>query len=77
LEVRAGFNNRLDTPPSLLRHPASAIAPKWDRRRDPLARRKEPSIPDALLDQLLSGTHPRSAFDPDGLLHGLKKAFAE
>ena len=42
-----------------------------------MARRKEPSIPDALLDQLLSGADPKSAFDPGGLLDGLKKAFAE
>ncbi len=42
-----------------------------------MARRKEPSIPDALLDQLLSGVDPKTAFDPGGLLDGLKKAFAE
>lgn len=42
-----------------------------------MARRKEPSIPDALLDQLLSGADPKSAFDPGGLLDGLKKALAE
>ena len=27
-----------------------------------MARRKEPSIPDALLDQLLSGSDPKTAF---------------
>ena len=42
-----------------------------------MARRKEPSIPDALLDQLLSGADPKTAFDPGGLLDGLKKALAE
>ena len=42
-----------------------------------MARRKEPSIPDALLDQLLAGADPKSAFDPNGLLDGLKKALAE
>ena len=42
-----------------------------------MPRRKEPSIPDALLDQLLSGADPKTAFDPGGLLDGLKKALAE
>lgn len=42
-----------------------------------MARSKEPSIPDALLDQLLSGADPKTAFDPGGLLDGLKKALAE
>ena len=42
-----------------------------------MARRKEPSIPDALLDQLLAGTEAKAAFDPGGLLDGLKKALAE
>lgn len=42
-----------------------------------MARRKEPSIPDALLDQLLAGADPKTAFDPNGLLDGLKKALAE
>ncbi|SMC62902.1 Transposase, Mutator family [Fulvimarina manganoxydans] len=41
-----------------------------------MARRKEPSIPDALLNQLLSGADPNNAFDPGGLLDGLKKALA-
>src|SRR3954453_16320250 len=42
-----------------------------------MPRRKEPKIPDALLDQLLAGADPKAAFDPNGLLDGLKKAFAE
>jgi putative transposase len=42
-----------------------------------MARRKEPSIPDALVDQLLAGADPKTAFDPNGLLDGLKKALAE
>jgi putative transposase len=42
-----------------------------------MPRRKEPKIPDALLDQLLAGANPKTAFDPNGLLDGLKKALAE
>lgn len=42
-----------------------------------MARRKQPSIPDALLDQLLAGADPKSAFAKDGLLDELKKALAE
>src|SRR3954454_5843978 len=42
-----------------------------------MPRRKEPRIPDALLDQLLAGADPRAALDPGGLLDGLKKALAE
>jgi putative transposase len=42
-----------------------------------MARRKEPAIPDAILDQLLEGGDAKSAFDPGGLLDGLKKALAE
>jgi len=42
-----------------------------------MARRKEPKIPDAILDQLLAGADPKTAFDPNGLLDELKKAFAE
>jgi putative transposase len=42
-----------------------------------MARRKEPRIPDAILDQLLAGADPKTAFDPNGLLDGLKKALAE
>ena len=42
-----------------------------------MPRRKEPTIPDAILDQLLAGADPKTAFDPNGLLDGLKKALAE
>ena len=42
-----------------------------------MARRKEPVIPDAVLDQLLAGTDAKSAFDSNGLLDQLKKALAE
>src|SRR3954452_16674457 len=42
-----------------------------------MARRKQPAIPDQLLDQLLAGADPRTAFARDGLLDELKKAFAE
>src|ERR687893_884064 len=42
-----------------------------------MSRRKEPKIPDAILDQLLAGADPKTAFDPKGLLDGLKKALAE
>ena len=42
-----------------------------------MARRKAPYIPDQLLDQLLAGADPKTAFDPNGLLDGLKKALAE
>ena len=38
-----------------------------------MPRRKEPKIPDAILDQLLAGADPKTAFDPNGLLAGLKK----
>ena len=42
-----------------------------------MPRRKEPRIPDALLDQLLGGAGAKTAFDPNGLLDELKKALAE
>ena len=42
-----------------------------------MARRKEPKIPDAILDQLLAGADPKTAFDANGLLDELKKALAE
>src|SRR5262245_51278942 len=42
-----------------------------------MARRKQPIIPDAVLDQLLVGADPKSAFAKDGLLDELKKALAE
>jgi putative transposase len=42
-----------------------------------MPRRKHPKIPDAILDQLLAGADPKTAFDPSGLLDELKKALAE
>ena len=42
-----------------------------------MPRRKEPRIPDALLDQLLGGADAKTAFDQNGLLDELKKALAE
>ena len=42
-----------------------------------MARRKENQIPDALLDQLLSGSDASAAFEQGGLLDHLKKALAE
>ncbi len=42
-----------------------------------MARRKEPTIPDAVLDQLLAGAEARTAFDAGGLLDVLKKALTE
>jgi len=42
-----------------------------------MPRRKPPSIPDELLDQLLSGSDPRATLADGGLLDGLKKALAE
>ena len=42
-----------------------------------MARHKAPRIPDALLDQLLAGADPKTAFEADGLLDELKKALAE
>ena len=42
-----------------------------------MPRRKEPRIPDAILDQLLGGADAKTAFDPNGLLDDLKKALAE
>jgi putative transposase len=38
-----------------------------------MARRKEPRIPDAILDQLLAGTDLKTAFDPNGLLDGVSR----
>ena len=32
-----------------------------------MPRRKEPRIPDAVLDQLLAGADPQRVFDPNGL----------
>src|SRR5919107_1253695 len=42
-----------------------------------MPRRKQPAIPDELLDQLLGGADPRVALADGGLLDGLKKALAE
>ena len=42
-----------------------------------MPRRKDPRIPDAVLDQLLAGADPKTVFDPNGLLDDLKKALAE
>lgn len=42
-----------------------------------MARRKASNIPDQLLNQLLAGADPKSAFAKDGLLDELKKALAE
>ena len=42
-----------------------------------MARRKQPLIPDQLLDQLLAGADAKAAFEKDGLLDELKKALAE
>ncbi|TXN01745.1 IS256 family transposase, partial [Methylobacterium sp. WL64] len=42
-----------------------------------MARRKAPHVPDAILDQLLAGADPKTAFESDGLLDALKKALAE
>jgi putative transposase len=42
-----------------------------------MSRRKQPVIPDELLDQLLGGADPRAALADGGLLDGLKKALAE
>lgn len=42
-----------------------------------MPRRKAPAIPDELLDQLLAGADAKTAFDANGLLDNLKKAFAE
>src|SRR5512144_827398 len=42
-----------------------------------MARRKQPVIPDQVLDQLLAGADAKAAFEKDGLLDELKKALAE
>ena len=42
-----------------------------------MARRKDPTIPNALLDQLLAGGDARAAFDQGGLSDLLKKALTE
>jgi putative transposase len=50
---------------------------KLGRKESSDARRKQPTIPDALLDQLLDASDPRTAFNPDGIFDALKKALAE
>ena len=42
-----------------------------------MARRRDPVIPDAILDQLLAGGDVRTAVDYDGLVGRLKKALAD
>jgi len=42
-----------------------------------MARRKQPTISDDMLDHLLAGADAKTAFAKDGLLDELKKAFAE
>lgn len=42
-----------------------------------MSRRKEPTIPNELLDQLLAGGAASAAFDQGGLLDNLKKALTE
>jgi putative transposase len=42
-----------------------------------MSRRKDPLIPDAVLDQLLAGSDASTAFEQGGILDALKKAFAE
>jgi putative transposase len=42
-----------------------------------MARRKEPVIPDSILDQLLAGSDAKTVFESNGLLDQLKKALAE
>lgn len=42
-----------------------------------MSRRKEPAIPNALLDELLAGGAASAAFEQGGLLDSLKKALTE
>ncbi len=42
-----------------------------------MARRKDPVIPDAILDQLLAGADAKTVFERNGLLDQLKKALTE
>lgn len=42
-----------------------------------MSRRKEPAIPNELLDQLLAGGAASAAFEQGGLLDSLKKALTE
>lgn len=41
-----------------------------------MARRREPRIPDAIVDQLLAGAYAKTIFDPNGLMNELNKAAA-
>ena len=43
----------------------------------PICRAAKNRDPDAILDQLLAGADPKTAFDPNGLLDELKKALAD
>jgi putative transposase len=42
-----------------------------------MPRRKEPRIPDGVLDQLMAGVEPKTAFDPNGPIDDLTKALVE
>lgn len=42
-----------------------------------MSRRREPSIPNDILDHLLAGTDAAAALSQGGLLDSLKMAFAE
>ena len=42
-----------------------------------MSRRKEPAIPNDLLDQLLAGGAANAAFEQRGLLDSLRKALTE
>jgi putative transposase len=42
-----------------------------------MPQRKEPAIPNEVLDQLLAGGDASAAFDQVGLLHSVKKAVTE
>lgn len=43
----------------------------------PMSRRKEPVIPDVILNRLQAGSDAQSAFGSNGLLDQLKKTLAE
>jgi putative transposase len=55
----------------------SCVGSQYDEKTLSMARRKHPFIPDALLDLLLNGVDPRTAFNLDGVVDALKKALAE
>ena len=42
-----------------------------------MARRKDPVVPDAILDHLLAGADAKTALNHNGLLDQLKKALTE